>query len=362
VYALIGFRTFAAAITVGLGPSSLAIIFRAFEQKDRVKAMGYWSLVGAGSPVLGVLAGGPMVERFGWRSMFLAQVPFFVVAFVVALKVIPSMPVREGSKFDAKGAMLLGLSTLLVLLGTNRGPEWGWWDPRVLGFFAMAPVALAAFVSWQRRAPNPLLSLQLLRIRNVAGGITAQMLAQFSYIGAGFFLVNDLLVGEGFFGYSVSGASRSTIARPIAFAIIAPLAGLMAVRFGERVVATSGMALIVVSMLLLVITRPGSSILALIVAIAFSGLGMGMAAPSLSATVANAVPEHVLGTIGAVQQLMVQTGSVIGTQVMVSIVATSGARTEGSYRTAFIVGLVVAVLATFAASTCRRLPRVASAG
>jgi MFS family permease len=362
VYALIGFRTIAAAATVGLGPSSLAIIFRAFDKEQRVKAMGFWSLVGAGAPVLGVLAGGPMVDRFGWRSMFFAQVPFFVIALIVAIRVIPSVPTRPGSRFDAKGAVLLGLTTLLVLLGANRGPEWGWTDPRVLTFFALAPCSMAAFVSWQQRAEHPLLALQLLKIRNVVGGIGAQMLAQFSYIGAGLFLVNDLLVGKGFFGYTLSDASRSTIARPIAFAVIAPVSGLLAVRFGERVVATMGMACIAFSMLLLVLSRPGSSLAALIIAIAFSGLGMGMASPSLSATVANAVPEHVLGTIGALQQLMVQMGTVIGTQVMVAIVTTHGARTASSYRSAFLVALIVAALATVCASLCRRLPRVSSTG
>ncbi len=362
VYALIGFRTIAAAVTVGLGPSSLAIIFRAFDKELRVTAMGFWSLVGAGSPVLGVLAGGPMVERFGWRSMFLAQVPLFLIALVVAIRVIPTMPTRAGSKFDALGAVLLGLTTLLVLLGANRGPEWGWTDRRVIAFFALAPVTLAMFVWWQRKAEHPLLSLQLLRIRNVVGGIGAQMLAQFSYIGAGLFLVNDLLVGKGFFGYSLSQASRATIARPLAFAIVAPIAGLLAVQLGERVVATMGMAFIALSMLLLVLSRPGSSIGALIIAISFSGLGMGMASPSLSATVANAVPEQALGSIGAVQQLMVQMGTVIGTQVMVAIVTTHGARTANSYRSAFVVALVVAVLATISASLCRRLPRLTSTG
>ncbi len=358
VYALIAFRTIAAAITVGLGPSSLAIIFRAFGQQDRVKAMGYWSLVGAGSPVLGVLVGGPMVERWGWRSMFIAQVPFFLIALIVAIRVIPDMPKRAGAKFDVLGAVLLGATTLLILMGTNRGPEWGWSDPRVLGFFALAPVTLAAFVSWQRKAEHPLLSLRLLRIRNVAAGISAQMLAQFTYLGAGLFLINDLLVGKKFFAYSLSEASRTTIARPIAFALVAPLAGLLAVRVGERVVATTGMMCIAFSMFLLVVSRPGSSIVALIVAIGFSGLGMGMAIPSLSATVANAVPESVLGTIGAVQQLVVQMGSVIGTQVMVAIVTNGGERTASSYRSAFIVGMVVALMAVACASLCRRLPRL----
>jgi EmrB/QacA subfamily drug resistance transporter len=361
VYALIAFRTFAAAITTALGPSSLAIIFSSFEREKRVKAMGYWSLVGAGSPVLGVLLGGPLVDHFGWRSMFLAQCPFFLIALVVAFKFIPETPRRTATKFDAKGAVLLGLTTLFLLFGANRGPEWGWTSPRVLLCFGLAPLSLFAFVAWQKKTPNALLPMRLLKIRNVAAGMSSQMLAQFSYIGAGLILINDLLVGKGFFHLTLTKASRATIGRPIVFAIMAPIAGYLAVKYGERVTATFGSAMIVVSMAMLAFTKVGGSLVLLVAAIGMAGFGMAFASPSLSATVANAVPEDRLGTIGAVQQLMVQTGSVMGTQVMVSIAAAGSVlgrpRLASSYHVAFQVALAVALMATFLAALTRRLPR-----
>jgi MFS family permease len=323
--------------------------------------MGYWSLVGAGSPVLGVLLGGPLVDHFGWRSMFLAQCPFFLLALVVAVKFIPETARRPASKFDAKGAVLLGLTTLFLLFGANRGPEWGWTSPRVLLCFALAPISLYAFVSWQKKTPHALLPMRLLKIRNVAAGISSQMLAQFAYIGAGLILINDLLVGEGFFHFTLTKASRATIGRPIVFAIMAPIAGYLAVRVGERVTATFGSAMIVVSMAMLAFTKVGGSLIVLIVAIGMAGFGMAFASPSLSATVANAVPEDRLGTIGAVQQLMVQSGSVMGTQVMVSIAAAGSVlgqpRLASSYHVAFLVALVVALFSTVLAAMTRRLPR-----
>jgi MFS family permease len=353
VYALIVFRTIAAAVTTVLGPSSLAIIFRSFSPDRRVQAMGYWSLVGAGSPVLGVLIGAPMVERFGWRSMFLAQVPLFVLALFAAIKVVPTLPVKAVTQFDWRGAVLLGGATLCVLMGANRGVEWGWSNPVVISAFLGAPILLALFVLWQQRSPSPLLPLRLLRLRNVSAGMTAQMLAQFSYIGAGLYLINDLLVGKAFFGLSLTDASRATISRPIAFALIAPVAGWMAVRLGERRVSMLGMACIAGSMLLLTWTPPGESLNALRVAIAVSGLGMGLSAPSMSATVANSVPESLLGTIGAVQQLMTQMGSVLGTQVMVAVATSGGEGQADRYRVAFMVAFVVAIGAITFAGICR---------
>jgi MFS family permease len=359
VYALIAFRTLAAGVTTVLSPSSLAIIFRSFEKKQRVQAMGFWSLVGAGAPVIGVLVGGPVVERFGWRVMFLAQVPLFLIALAVAIRVIPTLPTKAATDFDWRGAVLLGLATLCILLGANRGVEWGWTNGFVLGAFALAPLLLVAFVWWQQKAPSPLLPLRLLRLRNVSMGITAQMLAQFSYLGAGLYLVNDLLVGKQFFGLSLPDASKATIARPIAFAMIAPLAGFFAVLIGERWVAVMGMSCTALSMFLLAITPPGTSLIALRIAIAVSGLGMGMSLPSLSATVANAVPENLLGTIGAVQQLMVQMGAVLGTQAMVAIATSGGEGQPQGYRNAFIAAFVVSIGSVIAALMCRSSPRIA---
>src|SRR3546814_5235265 len=65
---LIAFRTLGAATGAAVGPASIAIINRLFPRERRVQAMGYWSMVGAGGPVIGVVAGGPIVESFGWRS------------------------------------------------------------------------------------------------------------------------------------------------------------------------------------------------------------------------------------------------------------------------------------------------------
>jgi MFS family permease len=356
VWALIVFRTMAAAVTTVLGPSSLAIIFRSFDKDKRVQAMGFWSLVGAGAPVLGVLVGAPVVERFGWRLMFLAQTPLFLIALFVAIRVIPTLPTKAASVFDWRGAVLLGAATLCVLLGANRGSVWGWTHNVVIAAFVAAPLLLIAFVWWQQKAPSPLLPMRLVKLRNVSAGISAQMLAQFSYLGAGLYLVNDLLVGKDFFALSLTSASKATLSRPIAFALIAPLAGWLAVRIGERSVAMMGMSCVAASMFLLAWSAPGSSLGALRIAIAVSGLGMGMSAPSLSAMVANSVPESLLGTIGAVQQLMVQMGSVLGTQVMVAVATSGGEGKPEGYRTAFVVAFVVAIAAVASSVLCKRRP------
>ena len=77
---LIGFRTLGAIEGAATGPASFAIVSRIFPAHERVRALGYWSMIGAGSPVVGVVLGGPLVEAFGWRAIFVGQVPLLLIA------------------------------------------------------------------------------------------------------------------------------------------------------------------------------------------------------------------------------------------------------------------------------------------
>src|SRR5438874_6134019 len=73
---LILFRVLGAGEGAATGPASMAMIMMVFRPEDRVKAMGFWSLIAAGAPVFGVVAGGPIVEHVSWRLIYIAQIPF----------------------------------------------------------------------------------------------------------------------------------------------------------------------------------------------------------------------------------------------------------------------------------------------
>src|SRR4029077_6579036 len=108
---LILFRVLGAGEGAATGPASMAMIMLVFPPEDRVKAMGFWSLVGAGAPVLGVVAGGPIVEHVSWRWIYVAQIPFTMLALVAALLILPGwtqvQPVPVGQPRDIKGVLTL---------------------------------------------------------------------------------------------------------------------------------------------------------------------------------------------------------------------------------------------------------------
>ncbi|MBA3653138.1 MAG: MFS transporter [Actinobacteria bacterium] len=331
---LIAFRTVNALEGAATGAASMALIFRVFHPRDRVKAMGWWSLVGAGGPVIGVAVGGLVIQAVGWRWIFVAQVPITLAALLLAAAVLPETDRIREVKFDAAGAMLLAGAVTSFLFAINRGPEWGWSSVGVIAAFVAAPALAVAFVVVERRADDPLLPIEYLRRRNFAFPIGAQALANFAYMG-GFILAPSLLTH--FFGYDEARIGLIVLTRPLAFSIMAPIAGYVAVRVGERISAVVGSLAVVGSMVLFAGVSGNSTDALVIGALVLSGVGLGISSPSIAASVANSVDEASLGIASAAQQLMTQVGVVTGIQLMRTV------QTTVSYRAAYLLGGVVAV-------------------
>jgi EmrB/QacA subfamily drug resistance transporter len=350
--ALIAFRVLGAATGAAVGPTSIAIINRLFPAERRVQAMGYWSMVAAGGPVIGVVAGGPIVEAFGWRWIFVAQAPITLAGMVLALLLLPETERQERTDFDVKGAVALALAATSVLFAINRGPVVGWSHVMVVAGFVVGPIALAAFLAIERRVEHPLLPLAYLRRRNFTGAIGTQCLLQFAYMGG--FVITPLFLDSAF-GYTETRIGTLMIARPLTFAVAGPIAGYLAVKVGERTSAVTGAVALLASMLALSTVEPGSSDLVIVGALALSGVGLGASSPALAASVANAVDERDLGIAGAFQQMMSQFGVVVGIQVMqtVSVAREGAVGAVDAYGEAYLVGATVAGLAVLTSLTVR---------
>lgn len=376
--ALVGSRVAGAVVGAAIGPSSLSIINRTFPRERRAQAMGYWSLVAAGGPVVGVVAGGPIVEEWGWRTIFAGQAPLMAAGVLVAFAILPEIAPGPRVRFDVAGAVLVAATASSALVALNRGPEWGWSSPGVIGCFVASPIFLAATVWVERRAPHPLVPLEYFRRRNFVAPIAAFTFANFAYMGG--FIVTPYLLGQ-LLGYSTGSGSLLSIPRPLVFAIAGPIAGYLTARVGERTMGAFGMASITASMVALATVGAGSGPWVVMGALALSGIGMGSASPALAAAIANAVDDGDLGVAGAFQQMMSQVGVVAGTQVMLTVqvvragdgvqrtlergVALGAAQVadlEASFHLAYLVGAAVCALAVVAALAVRDTVHPAMAG
>lgn len=351
--ALIAFRVLAAAQGAATGPASFALIALVFPRSQRVKALGWWSMVAAGGPVIGVVIGGPLVSAFGWRAIFAGQVPMVLAALVVAAKVLPETPRRPAGRFDWGGAVLLALAATPLLVALNLAPGRGWADPFVVGCLLLAPLSALLFLRHEGRTAEPLLPLRYLRRRNFSLPILMLALMNATYMGS--FVLTPLLM-QNVLGFDETKTGLVSTARPIAFAITGPLAGLIVGRFGERKAGTGGAVAIVCSMLWMSTIHPNSTALMIAGGLALAGVAMGVSNPAMSATVSHAVDESDLGIAGAAQQMFVQIGVTFGIQLMQTVqqVREPSAGLEGSYSQAYLAAAVMAALCVVAASQVRR--------
>ena len=348
---MIVFRTLSAAGGSALGPAAMAYINRMFDPSERVRPLGYWSFVTAGAPVIGVVAGVPLVAIFGWRTIFLIQAPLCLIGCLVALWLLGDTERRKNVKFDILGAVLLGIGSVLILLAINRGPSWGFGSSRTLIVAVFGVAALYFFVRVEQVASEPMLPLKWFRTRNVAFPVMSQAMTNFAYMG-GFLLVPQLL--ENGLGYSTSHIGWLIIARPLVFSLVAPLSGRIAMRIGERNAGVIGACAVLASMLTLSQVTVGSSDLMIAFGLSLSGMGLGIASPALTALLVNSVENKDLGVASATQQLLNQMGAVLGAAVMVGVhEATLSSGVIRSYSFALLTGALSSGLGIFAASAVR---------
>jgi MFS family permease len=389
------------------GTASMAIILELFSRQDRVKALGWWSLVGAGGPVLGVTLGSPIIQFFGWRTLFWGQLVLLVVASVVVALLLPSdrrMRARHGAVaadgdvaadgagdaadgdrsrrrwgrervrhpgvwdgMDWVGIWSLAGSVTAAMLVLSIGPIVGWTSPAVITCGVLAIVLAVVFVRQQLTFPTPLVPATYWRRRNFMFPMGTKAFSSFAYFG-GFFLFPLLM--EQVYGYSVSQVGFISVARPLIFAISAPIAGYMTVRTGERTATLFGAGSLLLSMILFATLSESAGLLVILVALALSGLGMGVSNPATSATMSNELAASEYGVMSAAQLLATQVGEVAGIQAVLTI-QESIARRSGlanvhhstallhSFSVAFWVGAGVAALAVVCGLFIRSMPRAA---
>jgi MFS family permease len=372
---LIGARLLDGVEGAATGAASMALMLQVFSNEDRVKAMGWWALVGAGGPVIGVTVGAPIIQYFGWRALFWGELPLMAMAGVLAMIVLPGrgpvLPVVAGAEgggavseprrnpwrhLDWIGSFTLAASVTAGLMALNLAPSRGFGSPLILGIFGISIAAGIGFVIQEQRTDHPLIPLRYFRMRNFTFPLAAKTFTNFSYMG-GFFLFPLLM--EGIYGYSETRAGLVSTARPLLFSIIAPVAGYTAVVIGERISTVVGTLILAGSMVVFTQIGVHPSLVVIFIALALSGAGIGIVTPSTTSSSSNEVALEELGVMSAAQQMVTQIGVVAGIQVMVTVQASAhgGVGSLASFHRAYLVGVVVTLAATACAVLMRNTPR-----
>ncbi len=339
-----------------LMPSGMALLMAAFGRAERARAVGWFQFAMTGAPTLGVVAGGPLLDIFGWREVFLTFGVISAIATLVALFVVKPIPRGQRVRIDVAGALLLAAATLGVLWAITRlatlsraGTSVASDTPIQLAL-AGSVVALSLFIVWERRASSPLLDLRLFRRTTFSLPLVAAAANQFAYMGA-FVIVPWVLQVP--YGYSVGAAALLMVPRPGTFAIASPLGGSLVTSIGARIPMLIGTTAMICSMLAFAAgASPGSiGLVWVFVGLVLSGVSAGIGSPAYQMLVANSVDDADLGVANGMNQTVMWIGIVLGIQSMLAFAGDDPSvdrlrATFGIAAAVAAVGFVAPLLAT----------------
>jgi EmrB/QacA subfamily drug resistance transporter len=334
-----------AAMTFATGP---ALLTTTFPGAQRGRALGMLATATYVGLSLGPPLGGVLIAAFGWRSVFLLNVPIAAVIVALGARYLPPGG-RRAVPFDRPGAALLVTGLPPALLALAQGHKWGWTDPRTLGCAAIGLIALAGFVRIERERPHPLLRLSLFRSPTFSGA-TASALSNYVALFVAIFLM-PFYVLEGK-RLDPSHAGLLLAAQPVLMAISASPSGWLSDRVGSRVLATSGMLVLAAGTAGLATVGPATPAWAVMAWLAVTGLGTGVFISPNSSALMGAAPRELQGTAGGVLAVARNLGMMIGVATGGTVFEIAGGHTGVAWgpasfaalRTALLVAAAVALV------------------
>ncbi|WP_435847297.1 DHA2 family efflux MFS transporter permease subunit [Streptomyces eurythermus] len=319
-----------------LSPASLALIAAAHPvPRERVKAIGLWAGLSGIGLAAGPLAGGVLVEAFGWPAIFLVNVPIGAALLLAGLRVLDESRNPDAPAIDVPGTVLSVLGVGALAYALIEGGARGWTSPAILGGFAAAALILTAFVAVEARVPAPMLPLRLFRQRLFTVSNTAMTVVGFALMGSSFFFSQFFVTVQ---GSSILRAGLQTLPATLAMVIVSPYAGRLAARHGFRAVVTAGLVLAGLGLLALGFVHADTGYGNVWWRLGITGVGFALTMSPLTGAAIQAVSPQEGGLASGVSSTARQIGALLGVAVLGAVVRTrqsAGASFEAGLDTAF---------------------------
>jgi EmrB/QacA subfamily drug resistance transporter len=287
---LIIFRAIQGLGAGGVMPVAITVTGDIYTLEERGRIQGLFSAVWAFSSLAGPLMGGWITDALSWRWIFYLNIPFGLLSAWMLHRWLNEKKARTEHKLDILGTVSLTASCTFLLLALIEGPgAWGWTDPRTLALIAGTVIGLVVFLWQERRAPEPMLPLDLFHNRLIAVSSVGNAL-----LGALLFAITAYIpmFGQGVLGGTAVDAGTILAPILIGWPIASAIAGRFLLRIGYRTMTLGGAALIVLGCLPLAFTGPGTGRTEIMILMMIIGLGLGFVSMPYMLGVQNAVPWH----------------------------------------------------------------------
>lgn len=344
VETLVAFRIAQAAGAALMTPTSLGLLLASFPPDRRAGAVRTWTAIGGLAAALGPMIGGLLVT-ISWRWIFIVNVPIGLLAILIGWWRLPEVEGHDVPRPNPFAALLVTLGIGALTFAIVKAGDWGWSSLGVVGSFAVAIVALAAFLHHCLRSRNPFVDPALFKVRPFTGA--SLVMAPYS-VAFGAMLLSAALWEQTVWGWSALKTGLSIAPGPLFVPFTSLLfAGRLIKRFGPARVVTAGVLLFAAGLVIWAVALgQEGALLPFVIGVSVIGIGVGLTYPTLMGVSTGSLPPNLFATGSGVVNMIRQAALAIGVAIFVTIIgapATVGERMVAFHRGWWIMAVVTLI-------------------
>ncbi|GHO47034.1 MFS transporter [Ktedonospora formicarum] len=322
-----------------LVPNSLALLNTIYtEAHKRAQAIGIWAAVASIGALSGPLLGGFLVNAFGWRSIFLINLPIGILGFLLTFRSItPSSP-QAGRNLDLPGQvtsiLALGLLTFALIEGNSLGNR----SPLILAAYTGSALFFLIFLWREKTTSHPMLPLNLFQERTFSATNMVALCQTFTF--TGFIFVISLFLQE-VQHYTPSLTGLALLPSFGSALLATSLSGMLMARIGTKRVMVIGLLLSTLACFGFLLVEIHTNYLLLACITAVLGFGLALILPAMTEAVMSHAPKAQSGIASGMLNVSRQVGGVIGVAILGTLVGNQQMFLSGMHLAFVVAGGVL---------------------